>query len=278
MATRNVIKTVNGTRQVDGAGVHLVRVVGYNDVKDFDPFLMLDAFDSKDPKDYIKGFPWHPHRGIETVTYLISGRIEHEDSLGNKGVINAGECQWMTAGSGIMHQEMPKESDHMLGFQLWINLPQKEKMTQPCYCDIRKEMVPVVEEEQVTVRVISGEYKGAKGVKGRHVEALLLDIDVKSHAVFHMKTDSDATLFVYIINGSGEFGDDAPSSIPYRTAVLFDKAEDFIVEAGENGIRFALFAGQPLHESIAWGGPIVMNTRAELNQAFRELEEGTFIK
>ncbi len=278
MATRKLIKTVTGSRQVDGAGVHLVRVIGYSDTKDFDPFLMLDAFDSTNPDDYVKGFPWHPHRGIETVTYLISGRIEHEDSLGNKGVIKSGGCQWMTAGSGIMHQEMPKSSPRMLGFQLWINLPQQEKMTRPKYCDIQAEMVGIVEEEQATVKVISGEYKNGKGVQGEHVDALVIDVQVKPGASFSMPTNVAHNLFVYIFEGRGHFGGDDEKEIPYRTAVLFDKAEEFYVRAGAKAIRFALFAGQPLKESVAWGGPIVMNTRSELMQAFRELEEGTFIK
>ncbi len=283
MAVRNVINTVTGSHQVDGAGVHLVRVVGYRNVKDFDPFLMLDAFDSKDPNDYIKGFPWHPHRGIETVTYLIKGKIEHEDSLGNKGVINAGECQWMTAGSGIMHQEMPQASEHMLGFQLWVNLPQKDKMTDPCYCDIRKEMVPVVKDGDAEIRIISGEYGGKSGVKGRHVDALLLDVQVAPGTMFRMQTDPLANLFIYIIEGSARFGDGSAGMngqevIPAKTAVLFDKAEEFSAQAGEAGIRFALFAGRQLNEPVAWGGPIVMNTREELNLAFQELESGTFIK
>ncbi len=278
MALRKVIKTVAGSHQIDGAGVHLVRVIGYNDIKDFDPFLMLDAFDSKNPQDYIKGFPWHPHRGIETVTYLINGRIEHEDSLGNKGVINSGECQWMTAGSGIMHQEMPKASDHMQGFQLWVNLPQKDKMTAPCYFDIRSDMLTTVTEEKSTVKIISGEYKGKSGAKGRHVDALLLDIQVEHNEAFQMPTDIESNLFVYIINGSGYFGNSVRKEIPFRNAVLFDKAEDFYVKAGDEGIRFALFAGKQLREPVAWGGPIVMNTRTELQQAFQELEEGIFIK
>ncbi len=278
MTTRKIIKTVTGSHQVDGAGVHLVRVIGYNDVKDFDPFLMLDAFDSRNPQDYIKGFPWHPHRGIETVTYLINGRIEHEDSLGNKGVIGAGECQWMTAGSGIMHQEMPKVSDRMLGFQLWINLPQKDKMTEPHYFDIRANMVTTVVEENAVVKIISGNYKGQSGAKGKHVDASLFDIQVNAGKSFQMPIDKESNLFVYIIEGSGRFGNGNEQEIPYHTAALFDKAESFYVQAGDKGIRFALFAGKPLKEPIAWGGPIVMNTREELNQAFRELEEGTFIK
>lgn len=278
MAIRDVVKTVRGSHQVDGAGVNLVRVIAHRDVKDFDPFLMLDAFDSKNPQDYVKGFPWHPHRGIETVTYLISGRIEHGDSLGNKGVIGAGECQWMTAGSGILHQEMPKAVEHMLGFQLWVNLPKKDKMTEPRYFDIRADMVATVEEKNAVVKVISGQYKGKSGAKGKHVDALLLDIQVKPGEIFEMRTDPESNLFIYIIEGDGRFGEDQEELIPAKTAVLFDREEDFYMRGGEHGIRFALFAGRPLHEPVAWGGPIVMNTREELEQAFQELDEGTFIK
>ncbi len=278
MATRNIIRSITGTHQIDGAGVHLVRVVGYDDVKDFEPFLMLDAFDSRNPSDYTRGFPWHPHRGIETVTYLISGCIEHEDSLGNKGVIHDGECQWMTAGSGIMHQEMPQTSARMLGLQLWINLPRKDKMTKPSYGEIRADMIPVVEEETATVRTIGGNYNGTKGMKGKYVDALLLDITVQPGATFHMKTNPTDTLFVYLFDGSARFGDHPTGETPRRTALLFDREETFQVQAGSEGVRFALFTAAPLNDPIAWGGPIVMNTRTELMEAFRELEEGTFIK
>ena len=278
MATRKVIRTVKGSHQIDGAGVHLVRVVGYHDVKDFDPFLMLDAFDSKNPGDYIKGFPLHPHRGIETVTYLISGQIEHQDSLGNKGVIHDGECQWMTAGSGIMHQEMPKASERMLGLQLWLNLPQKDKMTPPQYFDIHYNMMATVTEENVVVKVIAGEYKGHKGTKGKFVDATMMDVQVRPDQVFEIPTDIDSNLFVYVIGGNGQFGSETEAVIPFHTVALFDRATDFFVKAGAEGIRFVLFSGKPLNETIAWGGPIVMNTKEELNQAFEELNNGTFIK
>ncbi|MDR0558858.1 MAG: pirin family protein [Prevotellaceae bacterium] len=278
MATRKVLKTVTGTRQIDGAGVRLVRVIGYHDVRDFDPFLMLDAFDSRNPNDYIKGFPYHPHRGIETFTYLIKGQMEHGDSLGNRGSIGDGEAQWMTAGSGIMHQEMPQASEHLLGFQLWINLPQKDKMIQPCYFDVKRDMIKTVAEENATVKIVAGDYKNQSGVKGKHVEIQLLDIQVQPCKNMEMLTDKNCNLFVYIIEGSGFFGDDSTREIPRSTAVLFDSAENFRVVAGKEGIRFALFAGKPLKEPVAWGGPIVMNTREELDRAFVELDEGTFIK
>ncbi len=278
MAVRKAIKTVKGSHQVDGAGVHLVRVFGYHDVKDFDPFLMLDAFDSKNPLDYTKGFPYHPHRGIETITYLISGQIEHLDSLGNKGTINSGECQWMTAGSGIMHQEMPKASEHMLGFQLWLNLPRKDKMTPPQYFDIRTNMIPTVEEANAKTKIISGEYKGKQGTKSKFVDATILDIHVNPNETFQMPTNPESTLFVYIFEGDGQFGDNGAETIPFHTAVLFNKAEEFLVKAGKDGVRFVLCTGKPLNEPIAWGGPIVMNTKDELDRAFQEYKEGDFIK
>lgn len=274
---REIKRIVTGSKAVDGAGVRLVRVVGYNDVKDFDPFLMLDAFDSVNPEDYIKGFPWHPHRGIETVTYLIRGNIEHGDSMGNKGNIFDGCCQWMTAGSGVLHQEMPQASDRMLGAQLWLNMPKNDKMAKPQYCDIKKEMVPVVEEDNATVRVISGNYRGhTSAVYGDYVKMLYLDAEIKPGAEWSMDTAADETLFAYIVDGEGRFGES--DTVESKRAVLFDSGDKLDVHAGDNGIRLLLFMAKPLHEPIAWGGPIVMNTREELNQAFKELDEGTFIK
>lgn len=279
MKVRNIKKIVTGKRAIDGAGVRLVRVVGYNDVKDFDPFLMLDAFDSTNPEDYTKGFPWHPHRGIETVTYLIKGNIEHSDSLGNKGSILDGSCQWMTAGSGIMHQEMPKKAERMLGSQLWLNLPKQNKMAKPSYCDIKSEMVPIIEKDGATVRVISGEYDGkSSSVYGDYVKMTYLDVKIEPNAEWSLKTKEDETLFVYIVEGEGYFGDDSKNLMESKRAILFDLGDEFKVKAGDNGIRFFFHQAKPLNEEIAWGGPIVMNTREELNQAFKELEDGTFIK
>lgn len=276
---RNIKRIVSGSRAVDGAGVRLVRVIGHNDVKDFDPFLMFDAFDSVNPDDYIKGFPWHPHRGIETITYLIKGDIEHGDSLGNKGSILDGSCQWMTAGSGIMHQEMPKPSDRMLGAQLWLNMPKKYKMAKPNYCDIKAEMVPIIEEDGTTIRVISGEYKEeSSSVYGDYVKMLYLDVEMKPGAEWSLVTKEDETLFVYIVEGEGYFGEQNNNLIESKKAVLFEFGDEFKVRADKNGIRFFLYSAKPLNEEIAWGGPIVMNTREELNQAFRELDNGTFIK
>ena len=276
--TRNIRQIVSGSQQVDGAGVHLVRVLGPATTKEFDPFLMLDAFDSRNPADYIKGFPWHPHRGIETVTYLIAGDIEHGDSLGNKGHIRDGSCQWMTAGSGIIHQEMPQTSPHMLGLQLWINLPRKDKWTRPQYRDLIPDSIPRVREEAATIGVISGTYGSAQGAtQGDYVKALLLDIDLKPDAAWRLPVDPQATLFIYIVEGGGTVGDPA-TPVDSRRAVLFGDGDTFAAKAGPKGMRFVLFAGRPLHEPITWGGPVVMNTQAELNQAFDEIDKGTFIR
>jgi len=278
MSVRTVRKIVGGATQYDGAGVKLVRVIGHADVHDFDPFLMLDAFDSENPDDYVKGFPWHPHRGIETVTYLIHGDIEHGDSLGNKGSIVDGCCQWMTAGSGIIHQEMPQAVPRILGAQLWINLPQKDKMTAPAYRDITMDMVPEVAHDGVVVRIISGNYQGTVGpVQGDYVKTLYLDVSISPNTLWHMEIAQENTVFCYLVEGSGVFDSDT-GSIPDHRAVLFGDGKSISVEAGEKGLRLLLIAGKPLRESIAWGGPIVMNTREELRLAFKELDEGTFIK
>ncbi|WP_422478449.1 pirin family protein [Pleomorphochaeta sp. DL1XJH-081] len=278
MGARSIDKIVGGAIQYDGAGVKLVRVIGHADVEDFDPFLMLDAFDSTDPKDYVKGFPWHPHRGIETVTYLIHGDIEHGDSLGNSGSILDGCCQWMTAGSGIIHQEMPQAVDRILGAQLWINLPGKDKMTVPAYRDITADMVPVVSDDTSSVRIISGRYREKMGpVQGDYVKTLYLDVELNGDAEWQMKIDPEATLFCYLVSGSGSF-DESDEVVPSHRAVLLRDGERIVVKAASEGVRFLLISGRPLREPIAWGGPIVMNTRAELRHAFKELDEGTFIK
>jgi len=275
---RNVRRIVTGSNQVDGAGVKLVRVLGHGTTKDFDPFLMLDAFDSHNPADYTKGFPWHPHRGIETVTYLIEGDIEHGDSLGNKDHILDGGCQWMTAGRGIIHQEMPQASPRMLGLQLWVNLPRKDKWVQPQYRDIQAAMIPRVEEASGTVGVISGTYGSAKGAtQGDYVKVLLLDVALKPDAAWSLPTDPQATLFVYIVDGEGSFEEDM-TIVPNRRAILFNEGDALAVKAGSSGLRFVLAAGRPLREPIAWGGPIVMNTKEELDQAFAEISNHTFIR
>ena len=275
---RKIRQIVTGSAQEDGAGVKLVRVIGHATVKEFDPFLMLDAFDSTNPDDYIKGFPWHPHRGIETVTYLIEGLIEHGDSLGNEGDIQDGCCQWMTAGGGIIHQEMPQPSPRMLGVQLWLNLPAKDKMTTPQYRDIRAHDVEKVIEEGVTVSVLSGSYRDTQGpVKGDYVEMMFLDVNIEPDQTFSLDTDPDDNLFVYIVSGEGYFDENHDELQTHKRALLFDHDSTFYARASDKGLRFLLFAGKPLHEPVAWGGPIVMNTREELDKAFKDLQDGTFI-
>jgi redox-sensitive bicupin YhaK (pirin superfamily) len=275
---REVVETVMGTPAIDGAGVHLVRVLGHDTVYKFDPFLMLDAFDSKNPADYIKGFPLHPHRGIETFTYLMEGQIDHQDSLGNKGTIRGGDAQWMTGGSGIMHQEMPQATPHLLGLQFWINLPAKDKMTDPKYFDITADKIREFNEGGSKVRVVAGKYKNHQGAQGYHLPATVLDITVDNGKEFSMVSNPDETLFIYIVEGSGIFGDKM-TPVSRKTAVLFDnRGDEFYVKAGNSGIRFILATAPPLHEPVAWGGPVVMNTREELMKTFDELDSGTFIK
>ncbi|PKO99839.1 MAG: pirin family protein [Bacteroidetes bacterium HGW-Bacteroidetes-8] len=287
MSKRESSQVIRGTHAVDGAGVHLRRVLGLRTVKEFDPFLMLDGFDSKDPNDYIKGFPWHPHRGIETVTYLLKGKIEHGDSLGNAGVIGDLQCQWMTAGSGIIHQEMPKESDRMLGCQLWVNLPAKDKMTYPAYRDIRCEDMPVIEEDNAQIRVMSGSYKNQKGaVSGDFVKVQYLDVELKPNTVWsYHETPNNETLFLYLIDGTlsvddpfVHFEEKACAILLKSTSDVDSEFDEVVVKAGSQGARFFLIAAAPLKEPIAWGGPIVMNTKEELNLAFEELDNRTFIK
>lgn len=281
---RKVIKITKGEPAVDGAGVKLIRVFGYNDTKDYDPFLMLDAFDSDKSEDYIKGFPWHPHRGIETITYLIYGDIEHGDNLGNSGSILDGECQWMTAGSGIIHQEMPKASRRMLGAQLWLNLPAKDKMTEPSYGDIKSENVPVINENGTKVHVLAGDYHGYKGAfEGNYIKATYLDVELPANQEWHFINDDENTLFVYIFTGKAIFDPDESIDNPQdlvdeKQAVLFSHGDKFWIKAADQDVRFIMLSAKPLKEPIAWGGPIVMNTKEELNSAFRELDNNTFIK
>lgn len=275
---RKIAKVIQGRRAIDGAGVHLVRVFGYNEVKDFDPFLMLDAFDSENSDDYIKGFPWHPHRGIETITYLIEGEIEHGDNLGNRGVIKGGEVQWMTAGSGVIHQEMPQASPRLLGAQLWLNLPAKDKMTAPKYNDIRAADMPVKEVPGGKIRVISGHYQGVAGAfQGAHVDALYLDVDLAPQQELILETPADTTAFIYIVAGRAQL-EEGGEVIAEKQAILFGAGDQIIVNTKEDSARLLVLAGAPLKEPIAWGGPVVMNTEEELNQAFLEIDQGNFIK
>jgi len=277
MANRRINDASRGRRTVDGAGVHLVRVLDNETVEAFDPFLMLDSFDSRDPKDYIAGFPTHPHRGIETITYLIEGEMEHGDSLGNKGVIRGGESQWMTAGSGILHQEMPKASERMLGLQLWLNLPRKDKMAAPHYRDITAKDIGERQAAFGKVRVVAGEYDGARGIAPPHIQATVMDVSVDAGktAVIPVKPGDNA--FVFLILGGAVIDGE---NVPEKTAVAFEMEGDAVeVTAPKDApCRFILCAGPPLREPVAWGGPIVMNTDQELERAFAELRDGTFIR
>jgi hypothetical protein len=287
MNNRKATQIVRGQHAVDGAGVRLRRVLGAETIPDFDPFLMLDGFDSTDPKDYIKGFPWHPHRGIETITYLVKGRIEHGDSLGNKGTIYDQECQWMTAGSGIIHQEMPKASERMLGCQLWVNLPAKDKMTEPAYGDITQDKIVVTTEENAVVRILAGSYKGKQGIfEGKYVKVTYLDIDLAPDSTWtYTETPNNETLFTYLLDGTLAVDEQLSDFEEKSCAVLFrptnpdeETNDAVVVRSGNQGARFVLLAAKPLREPVAWGGPIVMNSREELQLAFDELDRGTFIK
>jgi quercetin 2,3-dioxygenase len=278
MKTRTIAKTYAGTPSVDGAGVRLNRIIGHADTADLDPFLMLDFFDSRDPEDYRKGFPWHPHRGIETITYLIDGLIEHGDSLGNKGVIGPAGCQWMTAGSGIIHQEMPQPAEHMLGAQLWLNLPAAHKMTEPAYRDITAKDLAIFEDETLLVKVIAGDFKGKKGpVSGTYVDPLYMDAAIKPGGHFEPALPETETAFLLMLEGEIQFPDGKKASAADTKGVLLTNGGQASIGA-ENGARFLFIAGRPLREPVAWGGPIVMNTREELSLAFKELDSGTFIK
>ncbi len=287
MNKRTASQIIRGQHAMDGAGVHLRRVLGIRTIQDFDPFLMLDGFDSENPRDYIKGFPWHPHRGIETITYLISGNIEHGDSLGNKGTIRDLECQWMTAGSGIIHQEMPQASERMLGCQLWVNLPAKDKMTVPAYGDITQEMIPIVREENAEIRILAGSYKGTHGVfQGKYVKVSYIDVTLAPECTWtYSETPNSETLFTYLLDGTLAVDENLSDLQDKSCAVLFTSTEKnaplhdtVVVRSGKQGARFILLAAKPLREPVAWGGPIVMNTQEELEHAFAELDNGTFIK
>jgi len=268
---RKVTQVITTKRTMEGAGVLLQRVFGFEEVPLFDPFLLLDHFGSSDPKDYIKGFPWHPHRGIETVTYMLTGEVEHGDSIGNKGTIKSGDVQWMTAGSGIIHQEMPKPYDGLMqGFQLWVNLPKDKKMTKPRYRGLKRKDLVIVNSEESTVKIISGTFKGKKG-SVTHLSIPVDYFDVTVNGKFSYKTNKK-TAFVYVVEGEGNVCGTKVSD--HHCALLSNKGD---IEVSGN-IRFLLVAGNPLKEPIAWGGPIVMNTQAELKHAFDELHKGTFIK
>jgi redox-sensitive bicupin YhaK (pirin superfamily) len=266
---------------LEGAGVRLKRVFGNAEVPTFDPFLLLDDFHSDNPKDYIAGFPWHPHRGIETVTYMIEGKVEHGDSMGNKGTIRGGEMQWMTAGCGIIHQEMPEGDSGMLwGLQLWVNLPAGHKMMKPRYRDVRAEDIPEHKSENgVKVKVISGRFNGLVGpVKDIICDPEYLDVSVPAGEKFEHSVKSGHTVFAYILEGEGFFDQKKEKKIHKENLVLFSGGEGVAVESAEEPLRFLLISGRPLGEPVAWYGPIVMNTEEELRLAFEEYQNGTFIK
>jgi len=303
MSLRAVKQIIETTPTIEGAGVKLQRAFGFGKTKEFDPFLLLDDFRNENPADYLAGFPWHPHRGIETITYVLAGEVEHGDSLGNKGKMGAGDVQWMTAGSGILHQEMPRGDQHgrMHGFQLWANLPAALKMTAPRYQDIPSSAIPEVSEDDGTkARVICGDFWGTQGpVSGvateSSVAARYVDISVPPHRLKRIKVETTRNAFAYVFAGAGAFRDASgpqavltesgvdPNAPPVYDArnhslVLFDRGDEIVVQAGPEGIRFLLVSGQPLEEPVAWYGPIVMNTQAELRQAMSELETGKFIR
>ena len=299
MSVRAVKQIVQSAPAVEGAGVKLRRAFGFGDTSEYDPFLLLDDFRNDNPSDYLAGFPWHPHRGIETITYVLAGTVAHGDSLGNRGALGAGDVQWMTAGRGILHQEMPQgdAQGRMHGFQLWANLPASLKMTPPRYQDIKAADIPETTDDDGThVRIITGEFWGRKGVvEGVAADPIYVDVSVPPGKRKRLAVDRARHAFAYVFAGSGIFSDaSAPrsvltesvdgrdkteySSAGNRSLVLFDRGDEIVVQAGDEGIRFLLVSGRPIEEPVAWYGPIVMNTEEELQQAFRELRQGTFIR
>ena len=278
---RTIDKIFKSKPTIEGAGVHLKRAFGNNEVTLLDPFLLLDDFRSTNPDDYIAGFPWHPHRGIETVTYMLEGTVEHGDSMGNKGIIRAGDLQWMTAGNGIIHQEMPKGiNGHMGGFQLWVNLPSTHKMMEPRYREIKNEEVKeVLIDKGIKIRVISGEVGSIKGpVRDLVVDVEYLDITIASGIEFEHNIKKGHKAFAYVIDGSGYFEPGNIVSIGKDHLVIFKDGDNVKIKANDKELRFLLISGKPLGEPVAWYGPIVMNTREELEIAFEEYRNGTFIK
>ena len=272
------IFSANPTRE--GAGVHLKRAFGYNEVPLFDPFLLFDHFGSNNPQDYIKGFPWHPHRGIETITYILRGNVEHGDSMGNKGVIGSGDVQWMTAGSGIIHQEMPKGDNDgwNMGFQLWANLPKTQKMMPPRYRDVKNSAIPeIMTAKGAKIKIICGEVDGTKGpVKDIVIDSEYLDVTVPVKTDFIHPTKSGHTCFAYVIDGKGYFSDEK-KTVAGENLVLFNDGERVVISTDTEPVHFLLISGKPIGEPVAWYGPIVMNTQAELKIAFEEYNSGTFI-
>jgi quercetin 2,3-dioxygenase len=279
--TRKIDRILQGQKTSDGAGVSLIRIFGFYEKGLFDPFLLLDFFGSDNPDDYMAGFPWHPHRGMETVTYMLEGSVEHGDSMGNSGVIHSGEIQWMTAGSGIIHQEMPQRQDgHMHGFQLWVNLPADQKMMKPRYQDIKAEEIKAVElENGVVVKVLAGTFNGTPGpVKDIVADPLYFDISMPASTSFEFNVHPEYTLFAYVFEGSAFFDEIYKNPIKQGQLVRLSEGDLIKIRTAESSARFILVSGKPLNEPVAWRGPIVMNTDEELDIAFREYRNGTFIK
>jgi redox-sensitive bicupin YhaK (pirin superfamily) len=279
--TRKVEYTGKSVPTMEGAGVRLKRAVGHSQVPDFDPFLLLDDFHSENPEDYLAGFPWHPHRGIETVTYVLHGNVKHGDSIGNSGAILDGDVQWMTAGSGILHQEMPqKVKGDMRGLQLWVNLPSARKMMEPRYRDIKNNRIPVVKTDDGTVvRIVAGSFQNNRGpVRDLVQDPSYLDVTMGPRRIFVHEVLPTHTVFAYVLEGSGRFEEGSGEGMDAETVLLYGKGDQVNIESGDDGLRFLLISGEPIGEPVAWGGPIVMNTQEELNEAFRELRKGTFIK
>ena len=278
---RAVERILRAYMTVEGAGVRLYRAFGSYEVPQFDPFLMLDDFRAQKPEDYLAGFPTHPHRGIETVTYMLQGSVEHKDSMGNTGSVNAGDVQWMSAGSGIIHSEMPKPSKgRMGGFQLWVNLPRSHKMMDPRYQEITRDQIPTVSPRKgVTIRVICGSVQGVKGpVRDIVADPEYFDVTMGPDAVFSHQVREGYTAFAYVISGEGTFDPKEGYQVNNRDLVLFGNSLSVRGLSSGRDFRFLFFSGKPIHEPVAWRGPIVMNTTEELRLAFREYEEGTFIK
>jgi redox-sensitive bicupin YhaK (pirin superfamily) len=299
MSIRPVKRVTQSTPVLEGAGVHLRRAFGFGTTSEFDPFLLLDDFRNDNPEHYIAGFPWHPHRWIETITYVLAGTVDHGDSLGNQGSLGSGDVQWMTAGSGILHQEMPKgdPQGRMHGFQLWANLPSSLKMTAPRYQDVTSSSIPeVIDDDGTRVRVICGDFWGKSGpVDGVAAAPRYLDVFVPAGVRKRLVVETSRNAFAYVFEGAGAFrdasepravqteqvGSDAPAMpdpITDRSLVVFDSGDEVVVQAGPMGIRFLLVSGLPIQEPVAWRGPIVMNTTEQLQQAYAELRNGTFIK
>jgi quercetin 2,3-dioxygenase len=298
MSIRPVKRLVKSQPTREGAGVNLRRAFGFGNTADFDPFLLLDDFRNERPEDYLAGFPWHPHRGIETITYVLAGDVEHGDSMGNRGIISAGDVQWMTAGRGIIHQEMPRgdRDGRMHGFQLWANLPAALKMTAPRYQEVKAPDIPLITDDDGTgVRIVCGRFWGRSGpVDGIAADPLYLDVSVPPGVRRILPVETARNAFAYVFAGSGQFGHASePFAVPIegvgradtsppteadnRTLVLFDRGDEVTVQAGNDGVRFLLVSGKPLQEPVAWRGPIVMNTQEQLDHAFAELDQGTFL-